>query len=250
MSQSFLVVAADPVIESLVGELVSFAGYRPWYLSDDETVAGAIRNRPPFGLLLDASHHEPGLTSAARAAQACGVIVVYFASAMSSAELRAFADARGAHWFALPNGPNLVGRVLAHAVECASLANDLSAATPLGERPPPGAGPARRVMTAALLVQQQAQLLVASAQLLREENAVLRDERSALLSEARACRSSLREAVERYASALRVSGVPAQEASSLVRTLLIENVSPGSGRQTAERIEHDALEWVAQVYAA
>ena len=116
MSRSFLVVAADAVIEALVGELVRFSGHRPRHLRHDESPAAAIRKQPPFGVLLDASHSQAELDAVVQAAYDRDVVVVYFASSMSSGELRAFAEQRRAHWFALPNGPMVVGRVLTLAI--------------------------------------------------------------------------------------------------------------------------------------
>ena len=117
MSRSFLVVAADAVIESLVGELVRFSGHHPRHLRHDESAAAAIRKQPPFGVLLDASHSQAEVDAVVQAAHDRHVIVVYFASSMSSGELRAFAEERLALWFALPNGPMVVGRVLTQAID-------------------------------------------------------------------------------------------------------------------------------------
>jgi hypothetical protein len=116
MSQCFLVVAADPVIESLVGELVRFAGHLTRYLRDDESAVAAMRRLHPFGVLLDASHSPAEVDAVVQAAEDRQVIVVYFASSMSSGELRTFAEQRRALWFALPNGPMVVGRVLTQAI--------------------------------------------------------------------------------------------------------------------------------------
>src|SRR3954469_12318420 len=177
MSPSFLVVATDPVIESLVGELVGFAGHQPKYLSHDQTVAAAIRSRPSFGVLLDASESEREVDAAARVAREYGVVVVYFASSMSSGELRAFAEQRRAPWFSLPNGPKLLARVLDQAMRGMQRTEEAGDYKRAGARssseewvpPRKRLDDSPRAFAAALVATQRAQLLVAHAQLVREE---------------------------------------------------------------------------------
>jgi DNA-binding NtrC family response regulator len=123
VSRSFLVVAADAVIEALVGELVRFSGHRPRHARHDESAAAAIRKQPPFGVLLDASQSEAEVDAVVQAAHDRHVIIVYFASSMSSGELRTFAEQRRALWFALPNGPVVVGRVLTQAINTVATAD-------------------------------------------------------------------------------------------------------------------------------
>jgi len=123
LSRSFLVVAADAVIEALVGELVRFSGHRPRHLRHDESAAAAIRKQPPFGVLVDASLGQAEMDAMVQAAYDRDVTVVYFASSMSSGELRTFAEQRRALWFALPNGPMVVGRVLTLAINTAATAD-------------------------------------------------------------------------------------------------------------------------------
>jgi hypothetical protein len=116
MLQGFLIVAADPMIESLVAELVKFAGHVVRHVRADETGAAALRREPPLGVLIDASHSTAYVDAVVQAAAEKHVVVVFFASSMSSGELRGFAEQRHAPWFALPNGPMVVGRVLKQAV--------------------------------------------------------------------------------------------------------------------------------------
>ncbi len=258
MSQSFLVVAADPVIGSLVGELVSFAGHRPRYLRDDESAASVIRKRPPFGVLLDASKADQEVNAVVRAAREQHVQVVYFASSMSSAELRAYAEQRRAPWFALPNGPKLVGVVLADAI---ALADSSSRYAPFENVVAPDFAQSKRVMqtdlgsmppamTAALVATQRAQFLVSQAELVRHESSALRRETSELLAEANASRSALRDAVRGYAVALRARGVSARDAQTVVKTLLFESAVTVSDEHTADDVALESLDWVSEVYAA
>ena len=258
MSPSFLIVATDPVIESLVGELVGFAGYQAKYLSHDETVAAAIRVRRPFGVLLDASDRESDVDAATRVAREHETVVVYFASAMSSGELRAFASSRDALWFSLPNGPKVLARVLAEAATSERTARrPVESDRPVERaRSEEGADPrgrlddSPRARVAALLATQRAQLLVMEAKLLREESRQSRGENRQLLAEASLSRKAMREAVRQYATGLRASGMVATEAERTVRTLLFESAVMVTDEHTANNVAREAADCVAEVYAA
>src|SRR5262245_18303528 len=96
MVQGFLIVAADSMIESLVGELVKLPGHQVRYDRADETGAESLRRTPPLGVLIDASHAKAYVDTVVQAAVEKHVIVVFFASSMISGELRAFAEQRQA----------------------------------------------------------------------------------------------------------------------------------------------------------
>jgi hypothetical protein len=258
MSPSFLVVATDPVIESLVGELVGFAGHQPKYLSHDETVSGVIRLRPPSGVLLDASDREHEVDAATRVAREHDVVVVYFASAMSNGELRSFAERRRVPWFALPNGPKLLAHVLSEAMASERVSEPRTEPDRAVSRSwsDDWASPERRMddssraYNAALVTTRRAQLLVTHAKLVREENLLLRGENKQLLAEASMSHRAMRDAVRQYATSLRASGMSATEAERTVRRLLFESAVTVSDEHTATDVTREALDCVAEVYAA
>ncbi|HVX37956.1 MAG TPA: hypothetical protein VHB25_00185 [Gemmatimonadaceae bacterium] len=109
---SVLVLAEHPEIEALLADLVLFAGYHPVFVRADETAVDALRRRAIDVLLIDAA--TPPITRCAceDTARERAAGVVYFASTMNAAELRAFAEVREGRHFALPNGPKMLRAVL------------------------------------------------------------------------------------------------------------------------------------------
>ena len=114
---SILVIAADPNIESLMGQLVALTGHRAIY---DVTLGAAgesIRRVRPDVTMLDVAL-PPGVVEAClQAAHEVRSRPVLTYSGSESAELAAEARARKALYFALPTGAPSLRSVLQRALQ-------------------------------------------------------------------------------------------------------------------------------------
>ena len=115
-----LVVAQSPEIEALLADLVVFAGYQPIFVNDDQNVRETARRWRVDALLVDAALPEAHVECCENVARDHSAALVYCASALSTGELRTFAEQRGAPYFALPNGPKLLSSVLREALAAVS----------------------------------------------------------------------------------------------------------------------------------
>jgi CheY-like chemotaxis protein len=117
---SVLVIASDPIIESLVGELVGFAGHRPVY----DVTAGAggesIRRVRPDVVLLDTSLPSGVLDVCVGAADEIRCPRVLISSTESASELAEHAHVQHCLHFVLPGGPKPLALVLERALATVS----------------------------------------------------------------------------------------------------------------------------------
>jgi DNA-binding NtrC family response regulator len=97
-----LVIAADPNIESLIGQLVAFAGHRPAYDPTSGAGGESLRRTRPDVVLLDNSLPHTVLAACLQAADEIGANAVLTSSTDSESELATEAHARRCLYFALP----------------------------------------------------------------------------------------------------------------------------------------------------
>jgi DNA-binding NtrC family response regulator len=112
---SVLVIAPDPNIESLVGELVMFAGHRPIY---DVTVGAAgesIRRLRPDVALIDMSLPPAIVDACLEAAQEAHARAVLMSTTDTPAELATLTHA-DVPYFSLRRGAGPLGQILESAV--------------------------------------------------------------------------------------------------------------------------------------
>jgi DNA-binding NtrC family response regulator len=113
---SVLVIASDPNIESLVGELVGSAGHRPVY---DVTVGAggeSIRRVRPDVVLLDTSLPRGVLDACVSAADEVRCPPVLMSSMDSTIEMAEHAHVQHCLRFALPDGLEPLAEVLERAI--------------------------------------------------------------------------------------------------------------------------------------
>ena len=234
-----LIIATDQIIGDLLGQLTDLAGHVALFRRVDERPSEAVRALRPDVVMLDAGQGADGLYAAAAAAAEVGVPVVYFASTLAAAELREFALARGAKYFALPAGPKLLRQVLSAALG----AGEGSAYW--------GASPVSlAAVSAAAAAVARARALATRSADLRIESRALRGEREAALADCRRAYGELREAVIAYTRELRGAGVSPDRTLEMVKAA----VTPGlaDARATAGSLEglDDAVEWCLSAYYA
>ena len=101
-SSTILVIAKEPLIQTLMCSLVDLAGYHAAHSRSDESLAEAVTRVRPRLVLLDCEHDEACEDDAYRAASSVGAEVLLFTPSRSHAEVADLAAARGLRSMALP----------------------------------------------------------------------------------------------------------------------------------------------------
>lgn len=101
-SSTILVIAKEPLIQTLMCSLVELSGHRAAQPRSDERVTAAIARLKPQLLLLDCEHDCACEEEAYRAATLVGAEVLIFTPSRSHAEVADFAAERGLRSMALP----------------------------------------------------------------------------------------------------------------------------------------------------
>ena len=99
---TILVIAREPLIQTLMCSLVDLAGHHAAQPRTDETVALSIARVRPRLVLLDCEHDSACEDDAYRAAANVGAEVLLFTPSRSRAEVEDFAAERGLRSLALP----------------------------------------------------------------------------------------------------------------------------------------------------
>ncbi len=99
---TILVIAKEPLIQTLMCSLVDLSGHRAVRPRADETVVGSICRVRPHLLLLDCEHDAACEEEAYAAAASVGAEVLLFTPARTNAEVADFARGRGLRSMALP----------------------------------------------------------------------------------------------------------------------------------------------------
>ena len=99
---TILVIAKEPLIQTLMCSLVDLSGHSATQPRSDESVAAAIDRVRPQLLLLDCEHDCACEQEAYDAAASVGSEVLLFTPARTTAEVADFAKERGLRSMALP----------------------------------------------------------------------------------------------------------------------------------------------------
>jgi DNA-binding NtrC family response regulator len=99
---TILVIAKEPLIQTLMCSLVDLSGHRAAQPRGDETVAAAVSRVRPRLLLLDCEHDGACEDEAYQAAARVGAEVLLFTPSRSRAEVADLAAERGLRSMALP----------------------------------------------------------------------------------------------------------------------------------------------------
>lgn len=102
MPSTILVIAKEPLIQTLMCSLVDLSGHRAAQPHGDESVVASILRVRPQLLLLDCEHDGACEDAAYGAATSVGAEVLLFTPARSRAEVADFAAERGLRSLALP----------------------------------------------------------------------------------------------------------------------------------------------------
>jgi hypothetical protein len=99
---TILVIAKEPLIQTLMCSLVDLSGHRAAQPRGDESIAAAIARVRPRLLLLDCEHDGACEEEGYEAAASVGAEVLLFTPSRSHAEVADLAAARGLRSMALP----------------------------------------------------------------------------------------------------------------------------------------------------
>ena len=99
---TILVLAKEPLIQTLMCSLVDLSGHRAAQPRSDESVAAAIARVRPRLLLLDCEHDSACEEEVYAAAAGVGAQVLVFTPSRTHAEVADFAAERGLRSMALP----------------------------------------------------------------------------------------------------------------------------------------------------
>jgi hypothetical protein len=237
-----LIVAADPNIEALVGELIAFAGHRPIHDVTCGAAGESVRLVHPDIVLLDTALGSAVVAACLAAADETTARVVMISSTDSAGELEAIARRYDVPWFALPGGP----APLASAIELAL--------SQRGQRPPVelpdlrerGVRPA---MCAALAGAARADGRLAIAACDDAADSPRTHLRSAHDLERRS-RASLRAAVVDYTAHLRAQEIPFERAIVLVKDAVTECANVVAAERAAALLLPNVEQWIRQAYTA
>jgi hypothetical protein len=223
-----LVIAADPNIEVLVGELVAFAGHRPVY---DPTLGAAgesVRRVRPDVLALDTSLPPAVVSACLTAADEVAARPVLMSSTASASELAAIASARGCLYFVLPGGPKplrkILERALAEKPSRRFVVIPETRSTGLGL----GSASVQPAMCAALASFARA-------------HAGVESDRG---------RAALRAAVTDYAVQLKASALPADRVVAMVQDAVCDSARVVGAESTATTLLRESEDWALQAYTA
>jgi DNA-binding NtrC family response regulator len=102
MPSTILVIAKEPLIQTLMCSLVDLSGHRAAQPRSDETVTATIHRVRPALLLLDCEHDCACEEEAYVACEKVGAEVLLFTPSRTHAEVADFAAERGLRSMALP----------------------------------------------------------------------------------------------------------------------------------------------------
>jgi hypothetical protein len=207
------VIAADPNIEALVGELVAFAGHRPLFDVTGGAAGESVRRARPDALLLDTAL-PPAIVRACLAASVeIGSRCILLSSTSSAAELKAQADAVHCSSFTLPGGPRQLCAVVGRALRDHQPAVTVVIPERLrGDREARAVYPA---MCAALTSVARAKLRSERVAVVRDATSELRASPRELLDDTRRSRDAMRAAMADYLGLMR--GAHVSEGDALIR---------------------------------
>jgi hypothetical protein len=241
-----LVIAADPSIESLVGELVAFAGHRPVYDVTSGAAGESVRRVRPDITLLDTSLDRSVIRACLSAADEVGSQPVLMSSTASSSELGEEARIEGRLFFPLPGGPKPLGKVLARAMasrRCVDVT-----AVPNSRASPRSEGSLRPALCAAISSVARARAMSQRAEPGRGDAAERPRESHSALAQTRRGYMALRAAVADYACQLRDAHIAEEAAIVIVHDAIVDCAVIVGAESSTPTLLRDSELWARTAY--
>jgi len=238
---TILVIADDLNIESLVGELVAFAGHRPIFDATTGAAGESIRRCRPDVSLLDTALPREVLSACLFASDEVGAQPILISSTSSVEELAVRAEREGCLYFALPGGPRALEHVIDRAVEREPRRVEI----PVSHE----SSPVHPALCAAIASVGRARALALAAQSTVRTTRQLRADMGTALLEARRSRDALRAAVADYATHLRAEAVPPERAVEIVTTAIADCAGVVGAELAVAPLVSDFRGWALEAYA-
>jgi hypothetical protein len=241
-----LVVAADPATESLVGELVAFAGHRPLFDATMGAAGESVRRSRPAVALIDTALAPDVVQSCIDAARESGSSVVLMSSTSSESELAAEAASERVLHFALPGGPKPLRDVLEKALD----ATDVRPVTAIPKRLSGRkyAGSVHPSLCAAISTVARAQIAIIRAEAAPSDNLVLRNMQRDMVGQAVRTRDALRAAVTDYTKQLKRAEMQENETVHQVRETLMDCTALMGADAQMDVLLAESESWVRSAY--
>jgi hypothetical protein len=236
---SVLIVASNPGIEALIGELVAFAGYRPIFDVTAGAAGETIRRCRPDVTVLDLALRASVVTACIGAADEVASALVLTSNTASADELAADARAQQRAWFALPASPT----PLARAVERALAAKSRAPVVALPMRRQHPVHPALRAALAAVARARALSLRVAATSSLAFGSAASQ----VVLAETGA-RAALRAAVTDYTKQLKSERVPVEGILRRVRDAIADCATVVGADAATPMLLIESDDWARAAY--
>ena len=243
---SVLVIAADPNIESLVGELVAFAGHRPVYDPTAGAAGESVRRVRPDITLLDTSLPEPVVRACLNAAEEVGSRPVLISSSASISELVEEARAEHCLYFPLPGGPKPLERILERAIAQKRERPVTALPKRRTERPEGAVHPA---LCAALASVARARALSLQTRSTLSQSRALRAEVDNALAEGQRSRVALRAAVTDYACQLKGADMSLNDALVVVSDAISDCATVVGAEAAMPTVLLESEGWTREAYA-
>ena len=238
---SVLIVAADPNVGSLLGELVAFAGHSPKHDFTDGAAGEFVRLSRPDMVVIDSSLPVPVVDSCVEACDEVFARPILTSSTANEMELLDEAQTRGCIPFSLPGRPAQL-RTIIEGV--------------LRTRPrQPLLPPVRRAhfnpsFCAAISGMARARHMMDRAHSTRQEVRAARSDMHTLLEDVRRNREMLRASVRDFAAQLRRGGVPEEEMIATVAESMHLCADIVGGSDAIVSIEREWQHWARDAFRA
>jgi DNA-binding response OmpR family regulator len=238
---SVLIVARDPNVGSLLGELVAFAGHRPQHDFTDGAAGESVRRARPHMVVIDASLPTANVDSCVEACDEVFARPVLTSSTASEMELLDQAHARGCIPFSLPGRPAYLRTIIEGVLKTRPKQPLLPRVRRTAIHPS---------FCAAIAGITRARHMMTRAQSARVEVRVARSELHTLLEDVRRNREMLRAAVRDLAMQLRRSDITEEEMIATVAESLHLCADIVGGNDAISSIEREWRSWASDAYSA
>lgn len=238
---SVLIIAADPNVGSLLGELVAFAGHCPKHDFTDGAAGECVRRARPDMVLIDASLPAPVVDSCVDACDEVFARPVLTSSTANEMELLDQAHVRGCIPFSLPARPAYLRTIIEGVLKTRLKAPLLPQVRRASVSPS---------FCAAISGMSRARHMMARAGSLRAEVRAARSEMFTLLEDVRRNREMLRAGVRDFAVQLRQEAVASDEMIATVAESIHLCADIVGGTDVLSSIEDDWRVWAMEAYEA
>lgn len=236
-----LIVAADPNVGSLLGELVAFAGHYPKHDFTDGAAGESVRRARPDMVVIDASLPAPVVDSCVEACDEVFARPVLTSSTANEMELLDQAHVRGCIPFSLPARPAYMRTIIEGVLKTRPKMPLLPMVRRASVYPS---------FCAAISGMTRARHMMARAQSARAEVRAARSEMHTLLEDVRRNREMLRAAVRDLAAQLQQTGIAPDEMIAYVAESIHLCADIVGGSDALTSVEQEWRDWAMEAYRA